>query len=310
MKLFYSDHFPLPLPDGHRFPMSKYTLLRERILASDIAPHCFLQTPDAASDTQLSLVHQKEYVDRVIHGKLTDLEIKRIGFPWSDKMVERSRRSTGASICAAKAAITDGVSGNLAGGTHHAFSDSGQGYCVFNDVCVAAKTMQYEGAVENVLIVDCDVHQGNGSSAIAHSDPSLFSFSMHCDKNYPFKKTDGDLDIALPVGADDEMYLLELQHGLNGILERFTPNLVFYLAGADPFVDDRLGKLNLTKEGLAKRDRLVFDFFVRQRIPIAFCMAGGYAPDVADIVDIHFNTVQVALEAFQAISSITSKPIF
>ncbi|MEM9412141.1 MAG: histone deacetylase [Planctomycetota bacterium] len=299
MKLYYSDHFPLPLPDGHRFPMSKYTLLRERILNTDLSQKCALLTPLAATDQQLTLVHSRDYVQRVVTGGLSELEIKRIGFPWSLKMVERSRRSTGASICAAKAALEEGISGNLAGGTHHAFADSGQGYCVFNDVCVAAKTIQAENGIGKVLFVDCDVHQGNGTSSIARNDESLFAFSMHCDKNYPFKKTVGDLDVELSVGAGDPIYLHQLEISLCQIFERFVPDLVFYLAGADPFEGDRLGKLNLTKEGLLQRDKTVFQFFSERSIPVAFCMAGGYAPDVKDIVDIHFATVSCAADSWR-----------
>lgn len=298
LKLFYSDTFELPLPDRHRFPMSKYRLLRERILGDSIASQCELNLPSAATDQQLGRVHSQEYLDAVSTGNLTDVEVRRIGFPWSLAMVERSRRSTGATIDAGFAALEDGIAGNLAGGTHHAFAGNGQGFCVFNDVCVAARTMQGEGHVKNVLVVDCDVHQGNGTSSIASGDSSLFSFSMHCEKNYPFQKTAGDCDIPLPVGTTDEFYLEKLAQGLNESFDSFLPDFVFYLAGADPYSKDRLGLLDLSKDGLAARDRMVMDFCHEKGVPIGFAMAGGYAPEIDDIVDIHFQTVRIAVESW------------
>ncbi len=298
MKLYYSDTFELPLPEKHRFPMAKYTLLRERILDSDLSQRCQLELPPAATDDEILLVHTQEYLSAVKSGQLSDLQMRRIGFPWSPKMVERSRRSTGATIAASRDAVRDGLAANLAGGTHHAFADNGQGYCVFNDACVAAKVLQHRRLADNVLIVDCDVHQGNGTAAIAQNDPTLFAFSVHCDKNYPFQKTAGDLDIALPPRADDEQYLAELENGLNSVFRDFEADFAFYLAGADPFVGDRLGMLNLTKEGLRRRDQLVIDFCREREIPVAISMAGGYAPELNDIVDIHFATIEIALDRF------------
>ena len=300
VKLFYSDHFPLPLPDGHRFPMDKYRLLRDRISNSQQLQCCQLLTPSAADDDQLSLAHSSDYIRKVVEGDYSDVETRRLGFPWSQQMVERSRRSTGATIDAARSAIKDGVSGNLAGGTHHAFPGSGQGYCVFNDVCVAARVLKNDDQIRNALVIDCDVHQGNGTAFIAANDPNLFTFSMHCDKNYPFRKTASDLDVALPQGAEDQQFLEALRMSLGHIKERFKPEIVFYLAGADPFEDDRLGLLNLSKSGLARRDELVFEFCETEGVPVAFCMAGGYAPDVNDIVDIHFQTVLTAAKFHQS----------
>lgn len=298
LKLFYSDTFELPLPDRHRFPMSKYRLLRERILQDSIASQCELSLPAAATNEQLSRVHSQEYVEAICAGNLSNVEIRRIGFPWSLAMVERSRRSTGASIEAGFAALEDGVAGNLAGGTHHAFKENGQGFCVFNDVCVAARAMQGEGRVKKVLVVDCDVHQGNGTSSIARGDASLFSFSMHCEKNYPFQKTDGDCDIPLPVGTTDTLYLEKLETELKNVFDLFLPDFVFYLAGADPYTKDRLGLLDLSKDGLATRDRIVMSLCHEKGVPIAFAMAGGYAPEISDIVDIHFQTVKIAVESW------------
>jgi len=298
LKLFYSDTFELPLPDRHRFPMSKYRLLRERILQDSIASQCELSLPAAATNEQLSRVHSQEYVEAICAGNLSNVEIRRIGFPWSLAMVERSRRSTGASIEAGFAALEDGLAGNLAGGTHHAFEENGQGFCVFNDVCVAARAMQGEGRVKKVLVVDCDVHQGNGTSSIARGDASLFSFSMHCEKNYPFQKTEGDCDIPLPVGTTDAFYLEKLETELKNVFDLFLPDFVFYLAGADPYTKDRLGLLDLSKEGLATRDRIVMSLCHEKGVPIAFAMAGGYAPEISDIVDIHFQTVKIAVESW------------
>ncbi len=294
MKIYYSDTFDLPLPETHRFPMAKYRLLRQRVAESGEFSDCELLVPEAATDQQLLLVHQPGYVERVAAGRLTALEIRRIGFPWSPQLVERSRRSVGASIAAARAALTGGVAVNLAGGTHHAFPDSGQGYCVFNDVAVAARTMQHEGAVRRVLFVDCDVHQGNGTAAIAQHDATLFAFSIHCQRNYPFRTTRGDLDVSLREGATDDEYLRALTDGLQVVAGQFDPELVFYLAGADAYGGDRLGKLNLTKCGLQHRDQIVMSYFGQRHIPLVVCMAGGYAPEIDDIVDIHFATVRTA----------------
>ncbi|MEL7498392.1 MAG: histone deacetylase [Planctomycetota bacterium] len=296
MDIFYSDTFELPLPEKHRFPMSKYRLLRERIMATAKFSAAALKIPEPATDRQLQLVHDSDYVQRVVNGELSKLEIRRIGFPWSRGLVERSRRSVGASISAARSALTQRASVNLAGGTHHAFVDAGQGYCVFNDAAVAAKVLKAEGKIENTLVVDLDVHQGNGTAAIAKTDASLFSFSMHCEKNYPFRKTTSDIDISLPENTGDAEYLAALRSTLQTIERRFTADLVVFLAGADPFEGDRLGHLRLTKLGLKQRDQIVFDFCDRHQIPIAIAMSGGYAPDVNDIVDIHFQTVDLALE--------------
>jgi len=296
MKLFYSDIFELPLPTGHRFPMSKYTLLRERIAAELLGNGASLEVAPAANDRQILLVHTREYLDRVKYGGLSQLEQRRIGFPWSLKMVERSRRSTGATIAAAQAALTDGVAFNLAGGTHHAFADRGQGFCVFNDVCVAAKVLQQQGVATRALVIDCDVHQGNGTAAIAADDPNIFTFSMQCGSNFPFRKTNGDLDINLPAGTEDEEYLAAMSEGIAEAFRRFDPEIVFYLAGADPYVGDRLGQLAVSRRGLKERDRLLLSTCWDAKLPVAVSMAGGYADDVDEIVDIHFRTVQAALE--------------
>lgn len=296
MNLYFTDHFELPLPPAHRFPMAKYRQLRQRLLASDWAGGCQFHEPNAATDRQLCLAHSSDYVRRVVAGRLTDKEIRRIGFPWSLAMVERSRRSVGATIAAGRAALAEGFGVNLAGGTHHASRDAGEGFCVFNDVAVAARTLQHEGRVRRALVIDADVHQGNGTASIFADDPSVFTFSIHGAKNFPLRKYPGDLDVALPDGTDDASYLEALDAALDRILDLAAFDLVFYLAGADPFEGDRLGRMQLTKQGLQQRDRSVLGRCRRAGLPVAIAMAGGYARQIEDIVDIHAATIRIALE--------------
>lgn len=293
MRAFYSDHFVLPLPEGHRFPMAKYARLRERVLAEGVvAAGALLEAPAAAWE-QLVLAHTPDYVAAVAAGTVAPDIMRRVGFPWSPAMVERSRRSAGATIAAAHAALDDGVSVNLAGGTHHAFADRGEGYCVFNDVAIAARVLQRERRVPRVAVVDCDVHQGNGTAAIFHDDASVFTFSIHGAKNFPFRKEASDLDVELPDGADDAAYLSALAQALPRVMA-WRPDAVFYLAGADPFEGDRLGRLAVTKAALAERDCAVFDACLAAQVPVTVVMSGGYAPNVEDIVDIHVATVRAA----------------
>ncbi len=294
MQLFYTDTFVLPLPAGHRFPMEKYSRLRQALLASgDFAETDFL-LPQAASDDELALAHDRDYIARVCHGRLSEKEQKAIGFPWSPAMVERSRRSAGATIGACRAALTAGVSGNLAGGTHHAFRDRGEGFCVFNDAAVAARLMLAEGRVERILIVDCDVHQGNGTASILADDERVFTLSLHGARNYPFTKEKSDLDVELPDACDDTTYLERLDHALTLAWDLARPQLAIYLAGADPFRDDRFGRLQLSHAGLAERDRRVLQLARATATPIALAMAGGYARDIADTVAIHCTTLRLA----------------
>jgi acetoin utilization deacetylase AcuC-like enzyme len=292
MRIFYSDHFVLPLPSGHRFPMSKYALLRERVLASAYGGGCLV--PAAARDDEITRAHCPGYLERVATGTLSVREQRAIGFPWTPQMVERSRRTSGATIAAARAALQDGTAANLAGGTHHAFRDRGEGFCVFNDSAIAARALQAEGLVERVLVIDCDVHQGNGTAAIFRDDPSVFTFSIHGANNFPFAKEAGDLDIELADGTGDREYLEALERGLDEALSHAAADLAIYLAGADPYHDDRLGRLALTKQGLLNRDRMVFEACVQAGLPVAVTMAGGYARDIADTVDIQFATIETA----------------
>jgi len=294
MRAFYSDHFVLPLPEGHKFPMAKYSRLRERILAEGIVAPGDLHEAPLASLDDLRLVHDPGYVDAVANGTVLPEVQRRIGFPWSLQMVERSRRSVGATIAAARAALDDGVAANLAGGTHHAFADRGEGFCVFNDVAVGARVLQRDQHANRVAVIDLDVHQGNGTAAIFSGDPSVFTFSMHGDKNFPFKKEVSDLDVPLADGTGDDEYLSLLRTHLPEVLNRHQPDFVFYLAGADPFEGDRLGRLKLTIEGLRRRDEIVMEACATARLPVAISMSGGYATDVEEIVTIHANTIRTA----------------
>jgi acetoin utilization deacetylase AcuC-like enzyme len=294
MHVFYCDHFVLPLPEGHRFPMAKYSRLRERLVADAVVDPADVHEAPAAAWDDLALVHTADYLHHLATGTLPPRAQRRIGFPWSPQMVERARRSVGATMQASKAALDCGVAANLAGGTHHAFSDYGEGFCVFNDVAVAARALLSDRAVRRVAVIDCDVHQGNGTAAIFNAEPAVFTFSMHGAHNFPFRKESSDLDVTFEDGAGDAEYLAHLDRHLPQVLDVARPDIVFYLAGADPYEHDRLGRLALTIEGLRSRDRLVFHACRTRTIPIVVVMAGGYAADVDAIVTIHTNTIREA----------------
>lgn len=295
MKVFCCDHFTYPLPAGHRFPAQKYGLLRERV-ADELVPPCELVVPEAATDCELLRAHSQEYLEKVGRGTLSERETRRIGLPWSPELVERCRRSVGSTIGACRSALADGVGASLTGGTHHAFAERGEGFCIFNDCAVAARTMQAEGRARRVAIIDCDVHQGNGTAAILASDPTIFTFSIHGAKNFPFHKETSDLDVELPDGTGDAAYLEQLEAGLEQALRLSRADLAIFLAGADPYAGDSLGRLALTKQGLAARDRLVFERCQRAGIPVAVVMGGGYARSIRDTVDIQIETVRIALD--------------
>jgi len=301
MKAFYSDHFVLPLPAGHRFPMGKYSRLRDRVAGE--LPEVDLIEAAAARDGVLALAHWPDYIERVAGGHMTDAEMRAIGFPWSAAMVERSRRSTGATIGACRAAVAEGVGASLAGGTHHAFANSGHGYCVFNDVAVATRLLQAEAAGAQrqlrVAIIDLDVHQGDGTASIFAGDDSVFTLSLHAEKNFPFRKQASALDVGLPDGATDDEYLAALDAALATMRARFAPELIVYLAGADAHEGDRLGRLKLTIAGMAARDQCVFDLAARSRLPIAVVMGGGYGRDIDVTVAVHRNTIHAALRAWR-----------
>lgn len=294
MKLYYSEQQALVLPTANRFPAPKYTLLLEHLRVSEFSGMFELILAAPASDEQLLLVHNADYVSRISGGQMSEKEMRRIGFPWSEALLERARRSVGATIAACRTALSEGFSANLGGGTHHAFPDHGEGYCVFNDVAVAAQVMLKESRLDRVAIIDCDVHQGNGTAAIFSGDEHVFTFSIHGEKNYPFHKHPGDLDIALPDGCDDDCYLSALEAALNAAQKKLQAGLVIYIAGADPFSGDRLGRLALSRQGLASRDQLVFEYCCQLGLPCAVVMGGGYAREIQDIVAINLQTLKIA----------------
>ena len=304
MRTFYSTSQGLALPPGHRFPMGKYAALRDRLSAE--CPGLRLVQAPPASDAELALAHAPAYVAAVVQGRLDARAQREIGFPWSEAMVERSRRSVGASIQATRVAQHEGVAANLAGGTHHASAEAGSGYCVFNDIAVAARLLQAErtgggqpARLPRVAVIDLDVHQGNGTAGIFAGDASVFTLSLHGEKNFPFRKVAGDLDVGLPDGTGDQVYLDALDLALVELDSRFRPDAVFYLAGADPHEGDRLGRLKLSYDGLLARDRRVFDWAWTRRLPLTLCMGGGYGHDIATTVQVQVNTFGVALQYWQ-----------
>src|SRR5215212_2882151 len=279
--------------------MAKYSMLRERVSANGICGPGELRTPHAVTYEEILRAHTPDYLKRVVSGNLTDKEVRRIGFPWSERMVKRSRRASGGTLGACLAALEEGFAANLAGGTHHAFSDRGEGYCVFNDSAIAARAVQAAGLAERVVVIDTDVHQGNGTAEILHVDPTVFTFSIHGAKNFPFNKEESDLDAPLPDGADDTEFLTTLEDGLEAALDAAEADLAIYLAGADPFEGDRLGRLSVTKSGLAERDRIVLETCKERKIPVAVTMAGGYARNVEDTVDVHLKSIKRAAACWQ-----------
>ena len=306
MDAFYADHFVLPLPKGHRFPMSKYRLLRDGVAD---APGLTLKEAPAASDTQLLLAHDPVYVQKVIQGCLDEREQREIGFPWTPAMVERSRRSVGATIAACESALSDKIAVNLAGGTHHAYRDKGSGFCVFNDVAVATRVMQRKvSSGLRVAVIDLDVHQGNGTAAIFRNDSTVFTLSLHGDKNFPFRKEPSDLDVPLADGVTDHDYLEALRSALSRMRQLFSPEFLIYLAGADAHEGDRLGRLKLTQSGMLRRDELVFEFAHALKVPLAVTMAGGYGTKIETTVAVHRQTVLGALHYSYSINQTPNGP--
>ena len=291
----------MPLPEGHRFPMAKYRMLRDRLVAEHQGID--LKTASLASDGMLALAHTPLYIRELARGSISALAMREIGFPWSEAMVSRARLSVGATIGACRSAFKNGLAANIAGGTHHSYAHKGSGFCVFNDSAVAARLMQAEWSRDKanlhqplkVAVIDLDVHQGNGTSSIFQDDASVFTLSLHGAKNFPFRKETSDLDIELPDGCEDDAYLHALDQALDELERRFKPGLIIYLAGADPHEGDRLGRLKLTFDGLEARDRRVFDWSWQRRIPLAFSMAGGYGNNIDETVQVQMNTYRVAL---------------
>lgn len=306
MNAYYADHFVLPLPEGHRFPMAKYRLLRDALQAGAAGEVRLAEAPPA-SDGELALAHEPDYIDAIARGTASAAQMREIGFPWSERMVERARRSVGATIAAARDALREGVAANLAGGTHHAGAAKGGGYCVFNDIAVAARLMQAEWhrqrrSLLRVWVIDLDVHQGNGTAAIFRDDPTVFTLSVHGEKNFPFRKEPSDLDVDLPDGCADAAYLGAVEQALDTAWARqqaAPPQLAFYLAGADPHEGDRLGRLRVSTAGLAERDRLVFGRLRALGIPAAVSMGGGYGHRVETTLEVQLNTYREAVASWR-----------
>jgi acetoin utilization deacetylase AcuC-like enzyme len=298
MYAYYADAFVLDLPPGHRFPMAKYAMLRQAV--REQLPAIHLRAAPAARVEDILRVHEARYVHAVLQGELSPAEQREIGLPWSAALPERSKRSVGATLAAMRAAQREGVACNMAGGTHHAYAHKGSGFCVFNDIAVATRVLQHQahaaGGSADVAIIDLDVHQGNGTADVFATDPQVFTLSMHGEKNFPFRKATSDLDVGLPDGCGDTHYLAALRDALTQLDERFAPDMVFYLAGADPHEGDRLGKLKLTDDGMAERDRTVFEWARQRRLPLAFAMAGGYGVDLTTTVRVQTQTLRIASE--------------
>ncbi len=306
MRAYCSDRFTIPLPAGHRFPISKYALLRDRVAIS--CPEVELIEAPSATDGELALAHSPSYLHDAAHGLLSAAALREIGLPWSPALIERARRSVGATLCAARAALHDGVSAQLAGGTHHAHADRGAGFCVFNDTAVAARVMQAEARrcrrdSLRVLVIDLDVHQGDGTATIFADDPTVFTLSLHGARNFPVRKACSDLDVELPDGCGDAAYLEALVGALDDAWRRLATapvGLAFYLAGADPHEGDRLGRLKLTADGLLTRDQRVLDALRVRGIPVAVTMAGGYGHDIETTVALHLRTIRAAAASCDA----------
>lgn len=302
MKVFFTDVYPLPLPAGHRFPVEKYALLRKALTASGrVAPEQ-LRLPDRARRTEILRAHCPVYYRRLLDGQLDEREMRRIGFPWSPGLVERTLRSAGATLQACRLALQEGVALCLSGGTHHAHYDRGEGYCILNDSAIAARSLIAENRLRRILILDCDVHQGNGTASILAGENRVFTFSIHGAKNFPFRKETSDQDIALADGTTDAQYLAALRPALETVFLQWQPQLVIYLAGADPLAGDRFGRMALTRQGLAERDRTVFSCCRKAGAAVAVTMAGGYARCIENTVAVHARTVAEAGAHFRQIA--------
>ncbi|HEX8473281.1 MAG TPA: histone deacetylase [Pyrinomonadaceae bacterium] len=298
MRVAYTSRYYADIGEGHVFPIRKFELVRDRLLReATLRPEQVLE-PQPAPIADLLLVHTEDYVTRLRAGTLTPREIRRLGLPWSKALVRRSFLATGGTIAAARWALEDGVGSNLAGGTHHAFPDHGEGFCVFNDVAVAIRVLRRDGLIRRASIVDCDVHQGNATATIFADDAEVFTFSMHGAKNYPLFKTRSTLDVELPDGTSDHAYMETLRESLPRVLAH-APDIVFYLGGADPYAGDKLGRLALTIPGLRARDEFVLTACRERGVPVVTVMSGGYAADINDTVEIHCNTIRAVRAVFQ-----------
>ncbi|RVU48146.1 histone deacetylase [Lujinxingia sediminis] len=293
MKIYYNDHVQVPLPPGHRFPMAKYGMLHRSLLEEGVAHARQLVASPAIETAQLLTSHEAAYVEAFLSGTMERRAIRRIGLPWSEAFVERVRTSMGGTLMAALSALDIGISGNLAGGTHHAHRDQGGGFCVFNDLAIAALALIAAGNVRRVAIVDLDVHQGDGSATILKDAPAVFTLSIHGERNYPFRKPPSDLDVGLADGCDDETYLGALEEALESVW-RHRPELILFQAGVDPLAEDSLGRMNLTLKGLAERDRMVLSQAHHRSIPVAMTLGGGYARPIEPTVEAYLQTYRIA----------------
>lgn len=297
MRVFYSTHYYADIGDGHIFPIRKFELVRDRLLLEGTLRAENLEEPTPASREDVLQVHTEDYVQRLCAGMLTSMELRRLGLPWSESLVKRSFYAVGGTIAAARAAVAEGVGSNLAGGTHHSFADHGEGFCVLNDVAVAIRTLRHEGLIRRSAIIDCDVHQGNGTATIFDGDHDVFTFSIHGAKNYPLFKAKSTLDVELDDGTPDGPYLQALTDNLPAVFQHH-PDIVFYLGGADPYVGDKLGRLAVTIAGLRQRDELILRECYEREVPVVTVMSGGYGEAIADTVEIHCNTIRAVIEVF------------
>jgi len=297
MRVFVVDRHPVPLPPGHRFPGEKYSLLRARVVAAGVLSDGELHEAAPATRAELLRAHTAEYVDAICDGSIDEKRMRRIGLPWSPELVQRARSSVGAQLSAARAALEDGIGGGLSGGTHHAHADFGAGYCVFNDIAVAALTLLEERRVERVAVVDLDVHQGDGNAAILGRDRRVYLLSLHGRNNFPFRKVPSTVDIELADGTGDDDYLAALEDALPGVFA-FAPDLVFYQAGVDPLAQDALGRMALTHAGLMARDRMVLSACKQRGVPVSLSLGGGYAKPIELSVEAYVNTYRVAKAIF------------
>ncbi|HKP87274.1 MAG TPA: histone deacetylase [Blastocatellia bacterium] len=298
MRAFYSNRYVIALPERHQFPIIKYALIRQRLDAEDALARLQISEPELARRDEILLVHTADYYDRLAAGRLTAREIRRLGLPWSEALVDRSRMSVAGTLAAARAALEDGVAANLGGGTHHAFPDHGEGFCVLNDIAISIRALRAEGRIRRAAVIDLDVHQGDGTALIFRDDPEVFTLSLHGEKNYPLVKQQSTVDVALADGTEDDEYLGLLPNHLATVFDRFRPDMVFYQSGVDPFFDDRLGRLALTLDGLKRRDLMVLAECRARSLPCAITLGGGYARNVADTVEAHLNTLRAARAAF------------
>ncbi len=296
MKVSHHPDYYLPLPTGHPFPMAKYTLVYDVLREQGLLPAERIMLPEEIAREHLARVHTADYLERIFGDGLSETEVRRLGVPWSTRLLRRSRLAVSGTVLASDAALAQGLAGNLAGGTHHAFADHGEGFCVLNDVAVAIRKLQHEGRCQRALIIDLDVHQGNGTAKIFENDERVFTFSMHGERNYPAQKMRSSLDVGLPDGTDDERYLESLQQALGHIRQHCAPELVFYLAGVDVMAGDRYGRFTLTEEGLRTRERLVLDFARAEGLPMVITLAGGYARDAAYTARLHAIVFEEALK--------------